>query len=374
MDEIKIKEVKSRLELKEFVKFPNTLYKDNPYYVPSLINDEMEVFDEDKNPVYEFSVCKKFLAYKNGQIAGRIAVIINRKEENELGIKKVRFGWFDMIDDINVTQALLEKAYEMAREYGFHRVEGPEGFTNLDKAGMLVMGYDKLATMIGLYNFPYYSEHLEKLGFTKSNEWIESYIKVVNTLPEKITRFSELLQKKYKIKALKFKTKKDLVQYSDEMFQLLEDTYKPLPTYVPFSERQIEYYKKKYIPFINKDYVICVADENNKLVGFAITMPSYSKALQKAKGKLFPLGWYYLLNASRHNEWANFYLIGIHPEYQKKGVTAIVFKEFFELFTSKGIKHLETNPQLEENKSIRLLWKDYNPVIHKRRRTYFKEI
>ncbi len=373
MSEIEVREVTTASDLIKFVTYPNILYKDNPYYVPALISEEMAIFDEEKNPVFEFSICKKYLAYKNGKIVGRIAVIINRKEEQELGIKKVRFGWFDVIDDIAVTQALLEKAYEMAREKDFHRIEGPVGFTNLDKAGMLSMGYDKLATMIGLYNFPYYHEHFEKLGFSKANEWVEFYIEVVTILPEKVIRFSELLKEKYKLKALRFNTKEEMAGYADEMFKLLDDTYKVLNTYVPFSEKQIKYYKEKYIPFINKDYVICIADENNKLVGFAITMPSYSKALQKAKGKLFPFGWYHLMKASKHNEWANFYLIGIHPDYQRKGITAIVLKEFFELFTSKGIKYLETNPELEDNKSVQLLWKDYNPINHKRRKTYFKE-
>ncbi len=373
MTQIEVREVVTASDLKKFVAYPNSLYKDNPYYVPALISEETAIFDENKNPVFEFSICKKYLAYKNGKIAGRIAIIINKKEEQELGIKKIRFGWFDVIDDLEVTRALLDKAYEMARKNNFHRIEGPVGFTNLDKAGMLSMGYDKLATMIGLYNFPYYHEHFEKLGFSKANEWVEFYIEVVTLLPEKVIRFSELLKEKYKLKALRFKTKEEMVDYADEMFKLLDDTYKVLNTYVPFSEKQIKYYKEKYIPFINKDYVICIADENNKLVGFAITMPSYSKALQNAKGKLFPFGWYHLMKASKHNEWANFYLIGIHPDYQRKGITAIVLKEFFDLFTSKGIKYLETNPELADNKSIQLLWKDYNPVNHKRRKTYFIE-
>jgi GNAT superfamily N-acetyltransferase len=373
MNQIEVREVSTKSELKNFVTYPNILYKDNLYYVPALISEEMAIFNEKKNPVFEFSVCKKYLAYKNNKIVGRIALIINRKEENNLGIKKIRFGWFDVIDDIEVTRALLEKAYELARENDFHRIEGPVGFTNLDKAGMLSKGYDKLATMIGLYNFPYYHEHFEKLGFSKANEWVEFYIEVAKELPEKVIRFSKFLKEKYKLKALQFKTKDELVSYGDQIFQLLDDTYKVLPTYVPFSEKQIKYYKEKYIPFINKDYVICIADEDNKLVGFAITMPSYSKALQKAKGKLFPFGWYHLLKASKKNESANFYLIGNHPDYQKKGIIAIVFKEFFELFTSKGIKYLETNPELDDNKSIQSLWKNYNPINHKKRKTYCKE-
>ncbi|TWP23438.1 GNAT family N-acetyltransferase [Apibacter muscae] len=374
MSQIEIKKVTTKIDLKKFILYPNELYKDNPYYVPALISEEMEVFNEDKNPVFQFSICEKYLAYKNDEIVGRIAIIINRKEVEDLGIKKIRFGWFDAIDDISVTKALIDKAYELAKKNNFKRIEGPVGFTNLDKAGFLSKGYDKLATMIGIYNFPYYHKHFEKLGFSKANEWVEFYIEVVDHLPDKVIRFSKLLKEKYNLKALQFKSKKELIAYGDQIFKLLDDTYKVLPTYVPFSDKQIQYYKKKYLPFINKDYVICIADENNDLVGFAITMPSYSKALQKAKGKLFPLGWYYLFQASRSNEWVNFYLIGIHPSFQKKGITSIVLKEFHELFTSKAIKYLETNPELEDNKSIQLLWKDFNPINHKRRKTYFKEI
>ena len=374
MNKIIIKEVNTKADLKNFITFPNRLYRNNPCYVPPLITEEMAIFDENKNPVFEFSICKKYLAYKKNEVVGRIALIINKNEEKYSGIKKVRFGWFDVIDDIEITRKLIDKAYEMAKENDIHRIEGPVGFTNLDKAGFLSKGYNKLATMIGIYNEPYYHDHFEKLGFNKSNEWVEFYIEVVKVLPDKVIRFSKLLKEKYKLKSLQFKTKDELIERSDEIFQLLEDTYKVLPTYVPFSDKQIKYYKEKYIPFINKDFVICITDDNDKLVGFAITMPSYSIALQKAKGKLFPFGWYHLLRASKNNDWANFYLIGIHPDYQKKGITAIVLKEFFDLCNNKGIKYLETNPELDDNKSIQLLWKDYNPINHKRRKTYFKEI
>lgn len=373
MSQIQIKEIKTKSKLKQFVEFPNQLYKNHPYYVPSLVNDEMEIFNEKENPVFDFSICKKLLAYQNEKIVGRIALIINRKESEELNIQKVRFGWFDFIEDFEVAKTLIDEAIKFAKENNYHKIEGPMGFTNLDKSGMLVMGYDKIATMIGLYNPPYYSEYVEKLGMIKANEWVEFFIELRDTLPDKVLRFSEILKQKYKLKSLVFKTKQELVEYADQMFELLDETYKVLPTYVPLSQKQTDYYKKKYIPFINKDFVICIADENNKLIGFAITMPSYSVALQKAKGKLFPFGWYHLLKASKHNQSANFYLIGIHPEYQKKGITAIVMKEFYDLFHSKGIKYLETNPELEDNKNIQLLWREYNPVNHKRRRTYSLE-
>lgn len=370
MSAIFIKEVKSDNELMEFIRFPMDLYKNNKNFVPSLITDEKQIWNKKENPALLYSEAKQFLAFKNGKIAGRIAVMVNHKEESELGIRKVRFGWIDFIDDENVSKALIDTAINYAKEKGFNKIEGPMGFTNLDKAGMLTMGFDKMATMIGIYNFEYYPKHLENLGLTKEKEWVEYEIKFPEVLPEKVIKFNELVKEKYKLKVLNFRTKNEILPYIDPMFRLLDETYKNLSTYTPITEEQIKTYKEKYFPFINKDYIICIVDEQNNLISFAITMPSYSRALQKSNGKLFPFGWWYFLQAGKKNDRANFYLIGIHPEYQRRGVTSIIFKEIFDRFRKKGVKHLETNPELEENKAIQLLWQDYNPVNHKRRRTY----
>lgn len=373
MSAIFIKEVKSDNELMEFIRFPMDLYKNNKNFVPSLITDEKQIWNKKENPALQYSEARQFLAYKNGKIAGRIAVMVNHKEESELGIRKVRFGWIDFIDDENVSKALIDTAINYAKEKGFNKIEGPMGFTNLDKAGMLTMGFDKMATMIGIYNFDYYPKHLENLGLTKEKEWVEYEIKFPEVLPEKVIKFNELVKEKYKLKVLNFRTKSEILPYIDPMFRLLDETYKNLSTYTPITEEQIKTYKEKYFPFINKDYIICIVDEQNNLISFAITMPSYSRALQKSNGKLFPFGWWYFLQAGKKNDRANFYLIGIHPEYQRRGVTSIIFKEIFDRFRKKGVKHLETNPELEENKAIQLLWQDYNPVNHKRRRTYSME-
>lgn len=373
MSAIFIKEVKSDNELMEFIRFPMDLYKNNKNFVPSLITDEKQIWNKKENPALQYSEARQFLAYKNGKIAGRIAVIINKKEEAELGIRKVRFGWIDFIDDGEVSKALIETAVNFAKENNISKIEGPMGFTNLDKAGMLVHGFDEIATMIGIYNFDYYPKHLENLGLTKEKEWVEYEIKFPEVLPEKVIKFNELVKEKYKLKVLNFRTKNEILPYIDPMFRLLDETYKNLSTYTPITEEQIKTYKEKYFPFINKDYIICIVDEQNTLISFAITMPSYSRALQKSNGKLFPFGWWYFLQAGKKNDRANFYLIGIHPEYQRRGVTSIIFKEIFDRFRKKGVKHLETNPELEENKAIQLLWQDYNPVNHKRRRTYSME-
>ena len=370
MSEVSILEVKTPNELKQFVKFPMDLYKNNPYYVPSFIKDELNVWNSQENPALQYSEAKQFLAFKNSKIVGRIAVIINHKEEKELGIRKVRFGWIDFIDDKEVSKALIDTVINYAKQHQIDNIEGPMGFTNLDKAGMLTFGFEKIATMIGIYNHEYYPQHIENLGLVKEKEWVEFEMNFPKVLPPKVEKFSKLIAEKYTLRVLDFQSKEEILPYVKPMFKLLDETYKHLSTYTPISEEQIKTYKEKFFPMIAKNYVICVVDEQDELVSFAVTMPSYSKALQKAKGKLFPFGWWHFMQAQKKNDRANFYLIGIHPEYQRRGVTAIIFKEIFVRFNNMGIDFAETNPELEENKSVQVLWQDYNPVNHKRRRTY----
>lgn len=354
----------------QFVRFPMNLYKNNKNYVPPLIQDEKQIWDPKENAALAYSKAKLFLAKRQDQIVGRIAVMINHKEAKELDIHKVRFGWIDFIDDIEVSRALLQTAVDYAKEHGLEKIEGPMGFTNLDKAGMLTFGFDKLATMIGIYNFEYYPKHLEQLGLIKEKEWVEFELTFPEVLPEKVVKFNDMIKEKYHLNVIQFKNKKEILPYVEPMFELLDETYKNLSTYTPISKEQIKTYKDKYFNFIHKDYIICIENAEKKLIAFAITMPSYSKALQKANGKIFPFGWWHFLRAGKTNDRANFYLIGIHPEYQRRGVTSIIFKEIYTVFKKKGVKILETNPELEENKNIQVLWQDYNPINHKRRRTY----
>lgn len=370
MSQISVSEVKTANELKKFINFPMELYKNNKNYVPPLINDEKNIWNTEQNPALANSDTKQFLAYQDGKVVGRIALILNHNEAEDLENNKIRFGWLDFIDDFEVSKTLINLAIDFAKEKKVKKIEGPMGFTNLDKAGMLVMGFDKLATMIGLYNFPYYPKHLEKLGLVKEKEWVEYEMDFPTVLSEKVRKFSALISEKYKLNVIEFKNKKEILPLVEPMFKLLDQTYNTLSTYTPITDEQVNTYKEKYFPFIDKNYIICVEDENHQLVAFAITMPSYSKALQKSKGKLFPFGWWHFLQAGKKNDRANFYLIGIHPDYQRRGVTAIIFKEIFVRFNRMGIKFAETNPELEENKSVQALWQDYNPTNHKRRRTY----
>lgn len=371
---IEIKEIHSRKELKDFVKFQLELYKDNPYFVPPLIDEEVDGFDVEKNPAFKFAIPHYFLAYKNNKIVGRIAAIINQIEVNEQKIKKIRFGWFDVIDDIEVTKALFGKVEDLAKKNNLEFMEGPMGASNLEKAGMLTYGFDKISTAITIYNYDYYPKHLEQIGFEKEKEWVENFIHAPHTISDKIYQFSDLVKERYKLKILHFRNAKEMQPYIKPVFDLLEESYKDLETYVPISEEQKAFYAKKYSKILNPDFINFIEDSDGRLCAFAITMPSYAKALQKAGGRLFPFGWYHLLQAQKENDTVEFVLIGVHPKYQRKGITAIIFKEMYETFRKHNIKFLETNPELEDNQSVQALWKDYNPVMHKRRKTFKKYI
>lgn len=361
-------------ELHKFVTFPFELYKDCKFWVPPLIKDEMETLDASKNPVFKNAEAIYFLAYKNGKIVGRIAVIINHLEIKDQAKPKVRFGWFDVVDDIEVTRALLEKVFEVGRSHQLEYAEGPVGFSNMEKAGILTRGFDEMNTMITWYHYPYYAEHFKKLGFERQATWVEFKMQIPDVIKEKVQKFSKLVRDRYQLSVIRFNHKREILPYVDQMFDLLNKTYNTLQTFVPIQQYQIDYYKKKYFSFIHPDYITCIKDKEGKLIAFSVVMPSFSKALKKANGKLLPLGWYYILKAQKKNDLAAFYLIGIDPEYQGKGVTAIIFEEMQYLFNSKGIKTVETNPELIENTAVQLLWKDYNPVQHKERSTFRKNI
>jgi hypothetical protein len=369
---IAVKEVRSNKQLKQFVTFPFQLYKDCPYWVPPLIKDEMETLDMTKNPVSKNADSWYFLAYRDSILVGRIAVIINHLEVNDIGKKKVRFGWFDAIDDIEVTKALVDKVFEIGKQHNLDYAEGPVGFSNMEKAGILTMGYEELNTMITWYHYPYYAEHFESLGFEKQATWVEFKMNIPQSIKEKVAKFSGLVKERYQLSVIRFNNKKEILPYVDKMFELLNKTYNSLQTFVPIQQYQIEYYKEKYFGFIHPDYITCIKDKEGTLIAFSIVMPSFSKALKKANGTLFPTGWFHILQAQKKNDTAAFYLIGIDPEYQGKGVTAIIFEEMQHLFNAKGITTVETNPELKENKAVQQLWKDYDPVQHKERNTYRK--
>ena len=373
---IEIIEVTSRQQYRAFFQFPFDLYRNCPQWVPTITKEEMDIFDPQKNAVFEHAMARLFLAKKKGKIVGRIAAMINWVEVEKLQKTKVRFGWYDTIDDLEVSQKLIETVEAVAIAEGMTYIEGPMGFSNMDKAGLLVHGYEHMNTMITWYHYPYQKTHLERLGLKKQSEWIEFKIDIYDAKdsPEKVKKFARVIKARYRLKTLAFKTTKDVEPHVDKMFELLNQTYNKLQSFVPIQQHQIEVYKKKYLPYVHPDFIKCVVDENDEMIGFAITMPSFTKALKRINGKMFPFGFYHLWRALRKNNRASFYLIGIKESYQSKGVTAIIFQDIQEMFNKRGITEVETNPELEENKAIHSMWKNYKHELHKRRRTYRKDI
>ncbi len=371
---IVLKKVTTRKEMKDFVVFPFSLYKNNEYWVPPIIKDEINNFDPTKNPVFENAEAHFFLAIKEDQIVGRVVAIINWFEVTQQQIKKIRFGWFDVVDDIEVSKVLLNKVKEIGLTNNLEYIEGPVGFNNLDKTGVLTEGFDHIGTMITWYNHPYYKEHLEQLGFVKEKEYLENKFKFKNVNAAYFDRISTILKKRFKLQALDFKKTKDILPYIEEMFDVFDKSYSKLSTFVPISDAQITYFKKKYISFINPEYIKFVIDEHKKLVAFAIVMPSFSKALQKANGKLFPTGIFHLLKAKKKSKEVTLYLIGVHPDYQNKGIHAIIFDQYKKTFTPLGIENCYRTPELEDNEAIKKIWKNFEPVTHKKRRTYKLDI
>ena len=374
--DVTIKVVQNSKDFETFVRFPFSLYQNNPYWVPPLIKEEIETLDPKVNPVYQNADARFFLAYKGETLVGRIAAMVNWIEVNQVGKNKVRFGWYDTIDELAVSKILLEQVVAFAKEYKLSLVEGPMGFSNLDKAGLLIEGFEEQNTMITLYNAPYYQEHLKALGYSMNAKWVEYEIKIddFEESPEKVKRFSKLVMDRYQLKLLQFKSKNDILPYVDEMFDLLGKTYNELQTYVPIQNYQIEHYKKRYIKFIHPDFIKCIVDRKGQLIAFSITMPSFTKALKKINGTINLFNFFYLIKALRKNNRASFYLIGIHPDYQNKGITAIIFNEMQKLFNKRNIRIVETNPELEENTAIQKLWKNYEHRLHKKRATFVKDL
>ncbi len=359
-------------ELKKFIQYPFDLYKGNAFWVPPLWVDEYEIFSNEHNPVLKHCELKLLLAIENNKVAGRIAGIINHRENKLYSKSKARFGWFDIADRPEVSKALIEEIEHWAKKKGMNELEGPMSFTNLDKAGLLIEGFDQLPTIATLYNYPYYASHLENLGYVKAADWIEHEI-LNQPLSERFIKFNDILKEKYKVHTIKIKTKEDITTYAHKVFELVNKTHSELHGFVAFEPEQVKLYVRKYSRILKPEFISLVADENDQLIAFGISLPSVSKALQKSKGRLFPFGWYHLWNAIRKNEHLDLYLIGTDPAWRNKGVHALIFYEITKQALDFGIKYVESNPELETNTNVQLLWKGYEYRMHKRRRTYKKE-
>ncbi len=375
---IQIKKVTTKEELKKFIRFNYELYKDNPYSVPDLYDDMLNTFNRKKNAAFEFCEADYFLAYQEGEIVGRVAAIINRKANEKWNKKEVRFGWIDFIDNIEVSRALLDTVVEWGKERGMEAIQGPLGFTDFDAEGMLVEGYDQLSTMSTTYNYPYYPEHMEKLGYKKDADWIEYKIYIPDSVPEKHQRISDLIRRKYNLKIKKYTSSKKIArEYGKAIFELMNEAYDPLYGYSPLSEGQIRQYIKMYLPIVDLRMVTLITDANDQLVAVGISMPSLSDALQKSKGKMLPWGWYYLAKAlftKQRSKILDLLLVAVKPEYQSKGVNALLFSDLIPVYQKMGFLYAESNPELEMNNKVQAQWEYFKTEQHKRRRAYTKPI
>jgi len=366
--------VQTKRDLKTFVDFPFKLYRKNPYWVPPFRKGILETLNRQKNPAFETCDTELWLAYKNGRIVGRIAGIINHRHNDYTGRKQARFGWADFIDDPDVSEKLFKTVEQWAKDNGAESLHGPLGFNDLDQSGMLVEGFEELSTMATIYNFPYYPRHLEKFGYVKDVDWVEYQIQTPKEIPPQIDDYATRIARQQEVHIIETNDKADLLKHAREIFDLFQETYKALYGFVPLSEKQVDDVVQKYFSFIHHEYVALVAGKNGKLVAFGITMPSLSKALQKARGRLLPLGWWHLMWAMKHCEVVDFYLIGVKPELQGKGIPALILNKLGHVFLEKRIGYAESNPELEMNTKVQAQWKFFERRQHKRRRCYVKAL
>ena len=369
--------VKTRKELKQFIRFNYELYKDNPYSVPDLYEDMLGTLDHKRNPAFEFCEAEFFLAMRDGKIVGRVAAIINRRANEKWNINAVRFGWIDFIDDQEVSKALLDTVEQWGRERGMSEIQGPLGFTDLDPEGMLIEGFDRISTMATIYNYPYYPGHMEKLGYEKDTDWIEFLFSVPEKVPEKIERIANMVEKRFGLKVTKFNSNRELERrYGKEIFELINKSYAPLYGFSALDDKQIEQYIKMYLPLVDRRMIALITDKDDKLVGVGITIASLAEALQKAKGRLFPFGWFHIVKALfiKRPTRLDFLIVAIDPEHQGKGVNAMIINEILPNYIKMGFKDIESNPELESNEKVQAQWEIFDKEQHKRRRAYKKSI
>lgn len=375
MIEIKTIEPTKR-NLKMFTQFQIDLYEGNNCYVPPLVSDDVATLSPDKNPAFDFCDAIYFMAYRDGSPAGRIAGIINRQVNENHGKRTARFGFIDFVDDREVSEALMKAVEDWARGKGMDRLIGPLGFTDLDHEGMLVEGFGELSTMATIYNYPYYPEHLESLGYEKDSDWVEFVMDVPDSIPDKYNRIADIVKRKFGLRVLKYKSRKGIKnEYGRALFHLINDAYDGLYEYSHLTERQIDYYIDIYLGLLNLDLVTLVVDKEDKLVGVGISMPSMSRALQKSKGRLFPLGWWHLLKGLKgKNDRVDLLLVAVKPEYQNKGVNALLFQDLIPYYQKYGFRWAESNPEMETNAKVQGQWEYFTHRQHRRRRSYFKNL
>ena len=374
---VTIKTVESAKELREFVKFPLHLYKDCPYYVPNLYLDELTALNPKKNPMGKYSKSRKFLAYKDGKIVGRVMAIINEIANRDWNHAEVRFGWIDFIDDKEVSKALIEAVIAFGKEYGMTQISGPLGFTDFDNEGCVIEGFDDISSFMLKYNYPYYGEHFEALGMGKINDWMEYRIYVPDEVPEKIVRASALISERYGLKIRKI-TKREVKKekYGQKIFDLVNRTYCELFDFTVLPPEVIDSYVDTYLGLLDLRYVTLIEDKDGKLVALAVSMPSLAHAVHKCRGYLFPFGWWHVIKSMyiKHEEALELMLIAVDPEYRNRGVHAMLFNELIPAIQEGGFKYGESNAEMESNNKVQNLWNDYRREFKRRRRVFTKEI
>ena len=376
---ISVVPVRTRRDLRRFARFNVKLYKDNPYSVPDLIGDTKNSFTPSRNAAFEFCEAQPFIALIDGKVVGRVAAIINHKANDVWNVRTVRFGWIDFIDDIRVSEALLNAVAEWGKERGMNRLEGPFGFTDFDPEGMLTDGFDRISTMATIYNYPYYLEHMKRLGLETSAKWVEWFVHFPNPVPEKIQRLSKIVMERYNLHLAVYgrsKTK-EARKYAYKLFRLVNEAYAPLYGYSAFSEKQIDIFVRRYLFMLDRKFVTILLDSNDDVVACALTMPSIAMALHKSQGRLFPFGWWRILSALRpkSSSLVEMLFVAVKPEYQDKGVLAILTNNVTSLINSVGCAYGESNPELETNVKMQSLW-SYFPgsEIVRRRAVFYRMI
>lgn len=374
---VTIKQVSTKRELKQFIRFNYKLYKNNAYSVPDLFDDMLNTFNKKKNAAFEFCEAEYFLAYRDKKIVGRVAGIINHRANQTWDKKDVRFGWIDFIDDFEVSSALIQTVEEWGKKKGMENIQGPLGFTDFDAEGMLIEGFDQLSTMGTIYNHSYYPQHIEKMGFEKDADWVEYKVYIPDAIPDKHQRISDLIQRKYNLKIKKYTSSKKLAkEYGQSIFELMNESYAPLYGFAALSPKQIEQYMKMYLPIIDLRMVTLITDQEDRLIAAGISMPSLSKALIKAHGRLLPFGWFHLLKALfvKRSKVLDLLLIAVKPEYQNKGVNALLFSDLIPVYQKMGFEYAESNPELELNGKVQAQWEYFKTEQHKHRRAFTKKI
>lgn len=366
----------SKSNLTDYVLFGINLYKGNDYYVPPLIADEVATLNPTKNPAFDHCSAQSFMAYRDGEPVGRITAIINELVNERFGEQVVRFGFVDFIDDAEVVDALFKAVEQWGHRRGCTAMVGPMGFSDMDHEGMLIEGFSEMGTMATIYNYPYYPRHMERMGFVKDADWIEFRIKIPDKVPEKYLRIAEIVKKKYNLKVKKFTSREKIKdQYGHALFELINEAYSDLYGYSPLTRKQIDHYINEYLGLLRLEDVSVITDANDELVGVGISMPSMSKALRRSGGRLFPTGWYHLWKAMRgHVDVVDLMLVAVKPEYQSRGVNALIFCDLLPGYIANGYRYAESNLELESNESVQKQWEYFERRQHRRRRAWRKEI